>query len=101
MEPSAILSYAREIAETNELKEGDQSMVIITEKVREVVVKLDTVLDPEPFTVARAALVVELAEIIINNNRQEPVKEGVESAIRDLKSVIFTILERAKNERRE
>ena len=76
-------------------------MVIITERVRETVVKLDSVLDREPLTIARAALVVELAEIVINNNRQEPIKEGVESVIRDLKSVIFTILERAKNERRE
>jgi hypothetical protein len=76
-------------------------MVIITERVRETVVKLDSVLDKEPLTIARAALVVELAEIIINNNRQEPIKEGVESAVRDLKSVIFTIVERAKNERRE
>ena len=76
-------------------------MVIITERVRETVVKLDSVLDREPLTIARAALVVELAEIVINNNRQEPIKEGVESVIRDLKSVIFTIVERAKNERRE
>lgn len=76
-------------------------MVIITERVRETVVKLDLVLDREPLTIARAALVIELAEIVINNNRQEPIKEGVESVIRDLKSVIFTIVERAKNERRE
>ena len=76
-------------------------MVIITERVRETVVKLDSVLDLESLSVARAALILELAEIIINNNRQEPIKEGVESAVRDLKSAIFTILERAKNERRE
>jgi len=76
-------------------------MVIINERVRETVVKLDSVLDLESLSVARAALILELAEIIINNNRQEPIKEGVESVIRDLKSAIFTILERAKNERRE
>jgi len=76
-------------------------MVIITERVRETVVKLDSVLDLESLPVARAALILELAEIIINNNRQEPIKEGVESAVRDLKSAIFTIVERAKNERRE
>jgi hypothetical protein len=76
-------------------------MVIITERVRETVVKLDSVLDLESLSVARAALILELAEIIINNNRQEPIKEGVKSAVRDLKFAIFTIVERAKNERRE
>lgn len=76
-------------------------MVIITERVRETVVKLDLVLDYEDLPVARAALILELAEIVINNNRQEPIKEGVESVIRDLKSAIFTILERVKHERGE
>jgi hypothetical protein len=76
-------------------------MVIITERVRETVVKLDLVLDLESLPVARAALILELAEIVINNNRQEPIKEGVDSITRDLKVAIFTILERAKHGRRE
>ena len=76
-------------------------MVITTERVRETVIKLDQVLDCEDLPTARAALILELAEIVINNHKQEPIQQGVESVTRDIKSAIFTILERAKHERRE